>query len=57
MIFICHHTLQKAHIHSLIFHAGGLFDLCAGIKKESFGTVILDLLKYLKSDPGLIKNC
>ena len=32
-----------------------LLSNCTGIKKESFGTVILDLLKYLKSDPGLIK--
>ena len=38
------------------FSCWGFFDLCAGIKKESFGTVILDLLKYLKSDPGLIKT-
>ena len=37
------------------FTCWGFFDLCAGIKKESFGTVILDLLKHLKSDPGLIK--
>jgi len=37
------------------FTCWGFFDLCAGIKKESFGTVILDMLKHLKSDPGLIK--
>ncbi|WP_300464183.1 hypothetical protein [Desulfobacula sp.] len=37
------------------FSCWGFFDLCVGIKKESFGTVILDLLKHLKSDPGLIK--
>ena len=37
------------------FTCWGFFDLCVGIKKESFGTVILDLLKHLKSDPGLIK--
>jgi len=37
------------------FTCWGFFDLCIGIKKESFGTVILDLLKHLKSDPGLIK--
>ena len=37
------------------FTCWGFFDLCTGIKKESFGTVILDMLKHLKSDPGLIK--
>jgi len=37
------------------FTCWGFFDLCTGIKKESFGTVILDLLKHLKSEPGLIK--
>ncbi len=38
------------------FTCWGLFDLCVGTKKESFGTVILDLLKNLKADPGLIKT-
>ena len=37
------------------FTCWGFFDLCIGIKKESFGTVILDLLKNLKADLGLIK--
>ena len=37
------------------FTCWGFFDLCVGIKKESFGTVILDLLKNLKADQGLIK--
>jgi len=37
------------------FTCWGFFDLSVGIKKESFGTVIIDLLKYLKADPGLIK--
>ena len=38
------------------FTCWGFFDLCVGIKKESFGTVILDLLKNQKADPGLIKT-
>ncbi|MCD4676035.1 MAG: hypothetical protein K8S18_08580 [Desulfobacula sp.] len=38
------------------FTCWGFFDLSVGIKKESFGTVILDLLKNLKADPGLIKT-
>ena len=37
------------------FTCWGFFDLSVGIKKESFGTVILDLLKNLTADPGLIK--
>lgn len=37
------------------FTCWGFFDLSIGIKKESFGTVIIDLLKYLKADPGLIE--
>ena len=38
------------------FTCWGFFDLNVGIKKESFGTVILDLLKNQKADPGLIKT-
>jgi len=37
------------------FTCWGFFDLCVGIKNESFGTVILDFLKNLKLDTGLIK--
>jgi len=37
------------------FTCWGFFDLCVGIKKESFGTIILDLLRNLNADPGLIK--
>lgn len=37
------------------FSCWGAFDLCVGIKKESFGTIIIDALKHLKADPGLIK--
>ena len=37
------------------FTCWGFFDLSVGIKKESFGTVIIDLLKNLKADQGLIK--
>lgn len=36
------------------FSCWGFFDLCAGIKKETFGTVIIDLCKHLNVDPGLI---
>jgi hypothetical protein len=45
----------KSPITQSYFTCWGFFDLCVGIKKESFGTVILDLLKHLKSNPGLIK--
>ncbi len=37
------------------FTCWGFFDWSVGIKKESFGTVIIDLLKYLKADTELIK--
>jgi hypothetical protein len=37
------------------FSCWGFFDLCAGIKKETFGTVIIDMCKYLNVDAGLIK--
>ena len=37
------------------FSCWGFFDLCAGIKKESFGKVIIDLCRSLNVDQGLIK--
>lgn len=37
------------------FLCWGYFDLCVGIKKESFGTVIIDICRSLKVDQGLIK--
>ncbi len=37
------------------FTCWGFFDLFVGIKKESFGTIILDVLRTIKADPGLIK--
>ncbi|MFH2057494.1 MAG: hypothetical protein ABIJ59_01160 [Pseudomonadota bacterium] len=46
----------KSPLTKSYFTCWGFFDFCVGIKKESFGTVILDLLKHLKSDPGLIKT-
>jgi hypothetical protein len=36
------------------FSCWGFFDLCAGIKNETFGTVIIDVCRHLKVDPGLI---
>ena len=36
------------------FTCWGFFDLSVGIKKESFGTIILDVLRTIKADPGLI---
>ena len=45
----------KSPLTQSYFTCWGFFDLCVGIKKESFGIIILDLLKHLKSDPGLIK--
>jgi len=36
------------------FTCWGLFDLCIGSQKETFGTIIIDLCKFLKVDPGLI---
>ena len=45
----------KSPITQSYFTCWGFFDLCVGIKKESFGTVILDLLKNLTADTGLIK--
>ena len=38
------------------FQCWGAFDLCAGIKKETFGTIILNLLKNEKADPDLLKT-
>ena len=46
-------SMQFIFMHRTRFLS--LLSNCTGIKKESFGTVILDLLKHLKSDPGLIK--
>lgn len=37
------------------FSCWGFYDLCAGIKKESFGTVTIDLCRSLSVDQGLIK--
>ncbi len=45
----------KSPLTTSYFSYWGFFDLCVGIKKESFGTIIIDLLKHLKADPGLIK--
>ncbi len=36
------------------FTCWGFFDLSVGIKKESFGTILLDVLRTIKADPGLI---
>ncbi|HCY83708.1 MAG TPA: hypothetical protein DHV36_01070, partial [Desulfobacteraceae bacterium] len=36
------------------FTCWGFFDFFVGIKKESFGTIILDVLRTIKADPGLI---
>ena len=37
------------------FLCWGFFDLCVGIKKESFGTVIIDICRSLNVEQGLIK--
>jgi hypothetical protein len=37
------------------FSCWGFFDLCVGIKKESFGTIIIDICRSLNVDQGLIK--
>jgi len=37
------------------FTCWGFFDVVVGIKKESFGSIIIDVLKNTKSDPDLIK--
>lgn len=36
------------------FNCWGTFDLCVGIKKETFGTMVVDLCKSMGSDPLLI---
>jgi hypothetical protein len=36
------------------FSCRGFFGLCAGIKKETFGTIIIDMCRHLNVDPGLI---
>ncbi|MDD9301302.1 MAG: hypothetical protein HUK40_02740 [Desulfobacter sp.] len=36
------------------FTCWGFFDLFVGIKNESFGTIVLDILRMIKADPGLI---
>ena len=36
------------------FSCWGFFDLCAGIKRESFGTITVDLCRSLGVDQGLI---
>ena len=36
------------------FSCWGFFDLCVGIKRESFGTVIIDIGRSLNVDQGLI---
>jgi hypothetical protein len=41
--------LSKSYFSSWAF-----FDLCAGIKKETFGTVAIEMCRYLKVDPTLI---
>jgi len=37
------------------FLCWGYFDLCVGIKKESFSTVIIDICRSLNVDQGLMK--
>jgi hypothetical protein len=36
------------------FTCWSFFDLCIGAKKESFGTITIEVFKALKADPGLI---
>ena len=36
------------------FSCWGFFDLCAGAKRETFGTVAIDLCKFFNVDDGLI---
>ncbi len=40
---------------SSYFTCWGFLDLCVGLKKETFGTVTIDLCKSLEVDPGLIQ--
>jgi hypothetical protein len=37
------------------FSCWGLFDLCVGAKRESFGTITIDLCKAMNVDQGLIR--
>lgn len=37
------------------FSCWGFFDLCVGIKKESFATIVIDICRELNLDQGLIK--
>ena len=36
------------------FTCWGFFDLCVGLKKETFGTIAIDVCRFLKTDPELI---
>jgi hypothetical protein len=36
------------------FTCWGFFDLCVGLKKETFGTIAIDVCRFLKVDPALI---
>ena len=36
------------------FTCWGFFDLCVGLKKETFGTIAIDVCRFLKADPELI---
>lgn len=36
------------------FSCWGFFDLCVGLKKETFATIIIDACRFLNADPGLI---
>ncbi|MFH0729721.1 MAG: hypothetical protein V2B19_25690 [Pseudomonadota bacterium] len=36
------------------FSCWGFFDLCVGLKKETFATIVIDACRFLKADPGLI---
>ena len=36
------------------FTCWGFFDLCVGLKKETFGTIAIDVCRFLKSDSELI---
>lgn len=37
------------------FSCWGFFDLCVGLKKETFGTIVIDVCRFLNVDLGLIK--
>ena len=36
------------------FTCWGFFDLCVGLNKETFGTIAIDVCRFLKADPDLI---